>query len=300
MNKRARFASFALLLAVLLPVYFLVASLGARLGWWSPMTGFAKMTIGPAPWLLGIVAALALAALVATLFRAPRKGWLAAVAALAVPVAVFAGLGALRSQAESVPPIHDIATDIADPPMFSGAMLKARDEYEANPVRPFDVKLGKYDEWKDIPPMAGLTRAEVIANSYPDLESLRSDATPELALLAVEAAMENRDFKNISIDKDVGRAEGTAVVFWYGFHDDVTARVRPDGKGSVIDFRSVSRNGLSDLGVNADRIRDLHRGVGDLLADEVLRAELQESDEDEKSGNDEGEAPGETAERESE
>jgi len=37
----------------------------------------------------------------------------------------------------------------------------------------------------------------------------------------------------------------------------VVLRVRPteDGKGSVIDMRSVSRVGVSDLGVNAKRIR---------------------------------------------
>ena len=32
-------------------------------------------------------------------------------------------------------------------------------------------------------------------------------------------------------------------------------RIRPEGTGSRVDVRSVSRVGLSDLGANADRIR---------------------------------------------
>jgi len=39
-----------------------------------------------------------------------------------------------------------------------------------------------------------------------------------------------------------------------GFHDDIVVRVRPDGSGSRVDVRSVSRVGRSDLGTNARRI----------------------------------------------
>lgn len=43
--------------------------------------------------------------------------------------------------------------------------------------------------------------------------------------------------------------------FAVGFIDDIVIRIRPDGNGSLLDIRSVSRVGLSDVGTNAGRIR---------------------------------------------
>jgi len=40
-----------------------------------------------------------------------------------------------------------------------------------------------------------------------------------------------------------------------GFKDDVVIRVRTNAEGSLVDLRSVSRVGRSDLGANAARIR---------------------------------------------
>jgi uncharacterized protein (DUF1499 family) len=47
-----------------------------------------------------------------------------------------------------------------------------------------------------------------------------------------------------------------ATSTWFGFGDDIVVRIRPDGAGSRIDIRSKSRDGESDLGVNARRIRE--------------------------------------------
>jgi uncharacterized protein (DUF1499 family) len=52
-----------------------------------------------------------------------------------------------------------------------------------------------------------------------------------------------------------GRLEATDRTRWFGFRDDVVVRVRPDGAGTRVDIRSVSRVGRSDLGTNARRIR---------------------------------------------
>jgi uncharacterized protein (DUF1499 family) len=52
-----------------------------------------------------------------------------------------------------------------------------------------------------------------------------------------------------------GRLEATDRTRWFGFRDDVVVRVRPEGAGSRVDVRSVSRVGRSDLGTNARRIR---------------------------------------------
>jgi uncharacterized protein (DUF1499 family) len=59
----------------------------------------------------------------------------------------------------------------------------------------------------------------------------------------------------VAADSMAGRIEATATTPWFGFKDDVVVQVRPEGTGSRIDVRSVSRVGKSDLGVNAKRIR---------------------------------------------
>jgi uncharacterized protein (DUF1499 family) len=59
----------------------------------------------------------------------------------------------------------------------------------------------------------------------------------------------------VAADSAAGRVEATATTRWFGFKDDVVVRVRPDGAGSRIDVRSVSRVGGSDVGANAARIR---------------------------------------------
>src|SRR5207247_5145519 len=54
-----------------------------------------------------------------------------------------------------------------------------------------------------------------------------------------------------------GRIEATATTAWFGFKDDVVIRVTPRGADSaVVDMRSKSRVGKSDVGANAARIGD--------------------------------------------
>jgi uncharacterized protein (DUF1499 family) len=59
----------------------------------------------------------------------------------------------------------------------------------------------------------------------------------------------------VDSDPARGRIEATATTPWFGFEDDVVVRVRPQGGGSRVDVRSVSRVGRSDVGTNARRIR---------------------------------------------
>ena len=56
-------------------------------------------------------------------------------------------------------------------------------------------------------------------------------------------------------DPQTGRIEASQASFWFGFVDDVVIRVAGDGPGSRVDLRSLSRQGVGDLGVNARRVR---------------------------------------------
>ena len=51
------------------------------------------------------------------------------------------------------------------------------------------------------------------------------------------------------------RFEATDTSAWFRFVDDMTVRVRAVDAGAKVDVRSRSRDGKSDLGVNAKRIR---------------------------------------------
>ncbi|MBY0344561.1 MAG: DUF1499 domain-containing protein, partial [Sphingomonadales bacterium] len=86
-------------------------------------------------------------------------------------------------------------------------------------------------------------------------------ASRENGVAAVAAAMAAMGLTDIRTDAASGTVEGVATSFWYGFKDDVVARVGD----TQIDFRSVSRVGISDLGANTARINDLRARTETLL-----------------------------------
>ncbi|HCH81334.1 MAG TPA: DUF1499 domain-containing protein, partial [Acidimicrobiaceae bacterium] len=55
---------------------------------------------------------------------------------------------------------------------------------------------------------------------------------------------------------NLGYIEATASTPFFGFRDDVVIRVSEEAGRVRVDMRSASRVGVSDLGVNAGRIRD--------------------------------------------
>jgi fatty-acyl-CoA synthase len=80
---------------------------------------------------------------------------------------------------------------------------------------------------------------------------------PADAYAAAKAALLNDGLKVVTDDPVGGRLEAVATSFWYGFKDDVMVRVKPEGGGSRIDLRSISRVGVSDLGQNCERVTRL-------------------------------------------
>jgi len=253
-----------LAMALLLPVYFAVAALGTRFGLWDWRTGLGFLTITAGPIILGVAALLAFLSLATVLRKKPRVGRLPAFIALAIPLAIFGSLAVIRSQASAIPPIHDIATDTAEPPQFSAARLAARAAVNANALSDYARPLGELEPWRDADSaLATRSHAEIIQASYPQLKPVPLGSSSRAQTLeAVSAAMEEMGFEEVTIDAGAGRVEGVAQTFWFGFKDDVVARVRDDR----IDFRSVSRVGLSDLGANAARIEELRHRVADRIA----------------------------------
>ncbi|MFN2098547.1 DUF1499 domain-containing protein [Altererythrobacter sp. MF3-039] len=266
MTKSYRLAQVALVLAVLLPVWFMVAALGTKIGLWGWQTGLGTMSAQIGPIMMGAVGLLALIALIWCLVKPPRKGWLLALVALLIPAIMMVTAGGMRDRAGENP-IHDVSTDAVDPPTFSQALVDMRAENELNPIRDYSAVLRDSGPWGDnaFPDVADETHTSLVPQLYPDLEPLVVDASAEDALVAAQAAMMESGYDNVFSTPDEGRVEGVSETFWYGFKDDVVARIRTAENGTVIDFRSVSRVGLSDLGANADRIRELRAAVAEKL-----------------------------------
>lgn len=142
-----------------------------------------------------------------------------------------------RSQARSVPPIHDITTDTQDPPPFEAiAPLRAD---APNPVA-----------------YPGEETASQQREAYPDLETAVLNASPETVFNAAVTVTDSMGWERVAADRRAGRIEATDTTTWFGFKDDVVIRIRPHDNGTELDIRSKSRVGRSDVGTNAARIRN--------------------------------------------
>ena len=224
-------AAFLPLLAAASALAALAGALGTRAGLWSFRTGFAFLRWGAYGGLAAGVWSFAALFLHAT---AGRR--LAALGALLLGAAT-AAMPALRlREAKRLPMIHDLTTDTADPPAFV-ALLEAR-RGAANP--------SDYGG----PQVAALQKA-----AYPDLATLRLKEPPAAAFDRALAAARRLGWAVAAAEPSEGRLEAVDTTFWFGFKDDVVVRVRPDGAGSKVDARSVSRVGRGDAGANARRLR---------------------------------------------
>lgn len=221
-----------LLLALAAVVLLAVSGLGARFELWSFRTGFQMLRWAA----YGGLAAAAVGLLTLAL---PK---LRASAAGSLVFSIMLGLGTAylpwhwSQQAKTLPPIHDISTDLTDPPEFV-AILPLRAD-APNPAT-----------------YGGADVATAQRTSYPDIQSLPLTLPPTDTFSRALAAADAMGWKLVATDAATGRIEATATTFWFGFKDDVVVRIRPAADGSVLDVRSVSRVGKSDVGTNAKRIR---------------------------------------------
>ncbi len=241
-----------------LPLYFMIAALGTKFGIWSYKFSLGTLIATIGPWLLGAVALVSAALLVVALIRKPRGNWFVPAIGIAVPLVIFAMLATARGTGADNP-IHDISTNTANPPEFSAQTLAARERVGANPLNDYQTPLGQLEMYAGADPeLAIKSHAQIINDTYANLAPLPlGGASQSDALAAVAAAMANMGFDDIRIDAEAGRVEGVAETFWFGFEDDVVARIGEN----QIDFRSVSRVGRSDLGANAARIAELRELV---------------------------------------
>ena len=219
-----------------------LGALGSRIGLWNFPTGFLFLAAGALLATLGLVIGIVGLILASKANRtADRPGLYSGVV---ICVVVLGYLMVQFNTASSVPPIHNISTDMVDPPAFD-QVIALREG--ANPL---DYDVSKLVEFKG----EQVAYGELQQNAYPDVRTHESNLTPEQALEGAVVVLESMGLEIIDTNPAEGRVEATATTFWFGFKDDVVVRIRETPDGSRIDVRSVSRVGQSDLGANAARI----------------------------------------------
>ena len=180
--------------------------------------------------------ALALATIVPTRPGDRRRGFVAAFLALAIGTAAAWAPLMLFLQAVGAPRINDVSTDTAEPPPLV-TTLQMRSDAVTPPAYP------------------GKAAADLQHQAYPDIASIVLAAPPAEAFKKVDAVATAMGWEVVARVPGEGRIEAIDTSQWFGFHDDVVVRIRPEGAGSRIDIRSKSRVGRADLGANAHRIR---------------------------------------------
>ncbi len=204
-------------------------------------TAFAALRFG----VYAGIAALVLI-LIQIIFMRKNISW-AGVAVSAILALVAVGLPmSMMSKAKSVPPIHDISTDLVNPPKFVAIVALRADA--PNPVE-----------------YAGEEIAKQQREAYPELITQKYTQDTEQVFDATEAAIKDLGWELVNSDKSLGIVEATDTTGWFGFKDDVVVRIRTTGEESFLDVRSKSRVGMSDLGKNAERIHTLIDAINSKL-----------------------------------
>jgi len=242
-------ARIGLLLTVLGAVSLVLSGAGSRWDWWDFRTGFAifRWTLYGG---LGAVV-VSLAGLVLALVGRAHNTALLSIGTLVLLAAIAVVPVSHLRNAGQVPPIHDISTDLDDPPRFVAVL----------PLRqgaPNTVEYGG-------PALAAQQRA-----GYPDLGPAHFPAPADRVFAQAVEVARGCGWEIVAAEPDEGRLEATDRTRWFGFRDDIVVRVRPDGAGSRVDVRSVSRVGRSDLGTNARRIRAFMEALRTALAGDTV------------------------------
>jgi uncharacterized protein (DUF1499 family) len=219
----------ALLVAVLAGIVLLLSGPGYRLGAFSLPTAFMVLRWAA----YGSILAVVLAA--AALWRARGHSILAPAALVIGLLSVIIPVRFQRAAA-AAPPIHDITTDTASPPVFVAVV----------PLRAGAANTLEYSQ----------EVARQQRESYPEIKPLILEMpAPQVLDRAVQAARD-AGWTIVATDADAGRIEATDTTTFFGFTDDIVVRLTSIGTRTVVDVRSVSRVGRGDAGTNARRVRE--------------------------------------------
>lgn len=222
------------LLALILLAVYPIAIVASRMGLWGFKHSFLLFIIA------AVVGFVVLVLSVLKMSMGDRQDSKALVIALLATLGPIAILGNSVIKAKSSPFIHDISTDVANPPALVAAKA---DRIEGDHTVDY----------------AGSEVAELQLAGYPDLKSVTFEESPANVFTKARAAIEQNGWIVLAENNQTlpFTIEAVDTSLLFGFKDDIVVRIAATETGSIVDVRSMSRVGQSDLGANAKRIEKL-------------------------------------------
>lgn len=262
--KRGFFRKWVLRLSLALtiigPAIFVIAGFGYKLKLWGLSTALGTLTreVGPKVLIAAILVA-AIALLLAILIK-PRKGIIVGLIGLLVPLAGLTHLSKVRAMSAELPFIHDVTTDTQNVPLFTSAITSERAKVEGvNPITyTGKTARSKNEKGENVQTLVSVLQSQ----GYPDIRPVIFKEPTNVVFGKAEAVAKHMKWDVKNVDINAGIIEATDTTFWYGFQDDIVIRIREsEGGGTIVDMRSISRIGGTDLGKNASRIREFMQAL---------------------------------------
>ena len=243
--KKDWMGSLLVIAAVGSSLWAAIAAYGAGWSMWSRDTGIAQLY-------MAALAALAVALVALVLIWGARKrGWYQSytkrLLALFIGLGLIGYLGSWWLPSVTKPALHDISTTMADPPVFRSILLRD-DNWDMIPE-------ADNTEYQGLSPRQRWE--QIHREAYPDIRTVRVDQSATLLMEKAERLANARGWDIKDFDAVDGRMEASTTSTPMAYPHDIAVRIRPaeGGNGSIVDMRSVSREGNHDLGTNAEIIR---------------------------------------------
>lgn len=207
--------------------------------------GFLRIVIDWSAWAAGgtliVAVAILISSKVLSIENGPRLSAMALVGTLCAALAYFVPL--TFRPPEGTPPIHDITTNMTEPPVYVAiAQLRAD---AANST--------EYGSGQDMTPEKLRAFQQ---SAYPDIVPQRFSSSVEEVFNNAVSAAEILGWEIVDTDLAQGRIEATDTTFWFRFKDDIVIYISREGNETILNARSLSRVGISDVGKNTERLRE--------------------------------------------
>lgn len=236
-KERSEFARWSFKHACISAALATLAVLGFRFGIVNYQVAVVILIGAAALGMMAVLSAIVSILAIISAVETKVSGALLAITGLILGLAVVAPVFQTIQAGYKVPRIHDITTDLQNPPVFVAiAAIRTADH------NPLDRKTP-----------AQLT--ELQQAGYPELGPLLIDKEPTQVFEDAVSLVKARGWEIVAATAENGMIEATATTRIMGFKDDVVIRISTKEDKSIVDMRSVSRVGISDMGTNAARIK---------------------------------------------